>query len=65
MHCDRKRDENNERNKSTRREGSYASYMLSGKSAKKNRNVAKEGKKNRGEKIEEADRQREMQRLFL
>lgn len=43
VHCDRKRDENNERNKSIRREGSYALYMLSGKSAKKNRNVVKEG----------------------
>lgn len=43
VHCDRKRDENNERNKSIRREGSCALYMLSGKSAKKNRNVVKEG----------------------
>lgn len=43
VHCDRKRDENNERNNSIRREGSYALYMLSGKSAKKNRNVVKEG----------------------
>lgn len=43
VHCDRKRDENNERNKSIRGEGSYALYMLSGKSEKKNRNVTKEG----------------------
>lgn len=72
VHCDRKRDENNERNKSIRREGSYALYMLSGKSAKKNRNVVKEGEIDRfyrreepRGKIEEAEREREMQKLFL
>lgn len=66
VHCDRKRDENNERNKSIRREGSCALYMLSGKSAKKNRNVVKEGEiaciyrreEPRG-KTEEAERDRE------